>query len=45
MDREGGSVDVNVGESADSAGEPSDAGDGGISAAFRTPGSAVIKEP
>lgn len=45
MDREGGSVEVNIGESADSAGEPSDSGDGGISAVFKTPGSAVIKGP
>lgn len=44
MDREGGLVEVNVGESADSAGEPSDSGERGISGAFIAQGSA-IREP
>lgn len=44
MDREGGFVDVNVGESADSAGESSDSGDRGIYGAFIAQGSAM-REP
>lgn len=45
MDREGGFVDVNAGESAESAGEHSDWGERGISAVFMAQGSAVIMEP
>lgn len=43
MDRDGGFVDVKAGESIDSAGEPSDSGDRGISGVFITHGSAMME--